>query len=143
MIYSIGYQRLNSVQFTRVLRQHRIGHVIDVRLNAWCPKPLYRAEQLNRFLTHLGITYEHHKELGANVAVAQYEPTPQQTALLQLLLEDIRRNTAVLCYEADHAACHRAKLLDSTKLPYEIIEPFIAGRIHDHEPFRGTATEPS
>jgi uncharacterized protein (DUF488 family) len=122
-LFTIGYQGHTNETFLDVLMAHGIAHVIDVRQLPFSRKPDFNKKRLTAHLAAVDIAYTHLAQLGtpkalrdevrhthdyaaffeAMDALVVAQPEAVQTAL------DIARvqSSALLCFEANPAECHR------------------------------------
>lgn len=130
-LIGIGYEGFDLDEFIARLRLRSVEHVVDVRLNAISRKRGFSKTALRDGLRGAGIEYTHLRELGnprANragfAALAGREADDSRTqyrallghaaaddALETLLQISANQRTAVFCFEADEAHCHRSLIL--------------------------------
>lgn len=123
-LYTIGYQGRSLEEFLAVLLREGIGCVVDVRRNALSRKPGFSKTALRKALAGAGIDYLHLRRLGIESAQRKGLKTDEDYARL---FDEYRREvldsadaelttieerayreaTALLCYEAEPARCHR------------------------------------
>ena len=121
--FTAGYQGHSIETFVDLLLAHGVAHVIDVRQLPFSRKPDFSKKRLTAHLAAAGIGYIHLVALGtpkalrdevrrdhdypaffaAMQAIIADQPDALQTAL------DLARAqpSALLCFEANHAECHR------------------------------------
>lgn len=125
IIYTIGHSNHAIDDFVRLLRQHDISLVVDVRshpYSQYCPH--FNGEQLEAALSRHGLQYVYKgKELGARpdspsyyegkkVSFAKLVEGREFQAALKWLLESLPdANVALMCAEKDPICCHRMILL--------------------------------
>jgi uncharacterized protein (DUF488 family) len=121
----IGYQGQSLAGLCEELRTLRVDLVIDVRERAWSNRPEFRKGVLSRALAEHGIKYQHMREAGnpfrpkageqidAAECVRRYQQHLRSRPDVVIAIRRLsrRRRVALLCYEADSAACHRGVLL--------------------------------
>ena len=122
-LFTTGYQGHTIETFLDLLLAHGIAHVIDVRQLPFSRKPDFSKKRLTAHLAAVGIAYTHLVELGtpkplrdevrrtrdypaffaAMDAIVAGQPAAVQAAI------DIARAqaSALLCFEASPAECHR------------------------------------
>jgi uncharacterized protein DUF488 len=115
-IYTIGHGRHPFVDFLRLLRQHEIEFVCDVRAFARSRWPQFNGLLLHELLNENGIGYEHLPETGGKL-----KPHPEDLARGIARIVEIASEmpTAIMCSESkplsDHkqprANCHRVGML--------------------------------
>ena len=129
-LLGVGYEGLDIDAFISRLRLRGVQVVVDVRLNPLSRKRGFSKVALASALTEAGIKYRHLRALGnpkdnrAGFALEDeagrgsrerysngLDSDSAREALVELsvLAEDHR--VAVMCFEADEAACHRAIVL--------------------------------
>lgn len=122
-LFTVGYQGHTIETFVDLLLAHGIAHIIDVRQLPFSRKPDFSKKRLMAHLAAVDIGYTHLVQLGtpkplrdevrhthdypaffaAMDALIAAQPEAVQAAL------DIARAqpSALLCFEANHAECHR------------------------------------
>lgn len=125
---SVGYQERDIDEFVQLLVDNDVELLVDVRLNAISRKRGFSKTALSNTLATAGIGYRHERELGN--PKDNREPFRQGLAsarkrYLALLSNGASavyaevvslaqtRRVALLCYERDHAECHRSCIIDS------------------------------
>ncbi|MHB8463367.1 MAG: DUF488 domain-containing protein [Acidimicrobiales bacterium] len=125
-VISVGYEGREVEELAADLAARGAETLIDVRLNAISRRPGFSKTALRTVLERHGIAYVHARELGnpkenrhefrhgSRRAITTYERVldSRREQLVGLLAELRGRTTAVLCYEADHAQCHRRMVID-------------------------------
>lgn len=131
-IFTIGHSTHSAEVFGKLLKQHAVVQIADVRL---IPKssrhPHFARERLAPFLRDRGIAYRHFPDLGGhrrpradsiNTAwrveafqgYADHMRTDGfRTGIEQLLTFSVTGRTAVMCAEAVWWQCHRRLLADA------------------------------
>jgi uncharacterized protein (DUF488 family) len=134
-LFTIGHSTRRTDEFLALLAAHGIARVIDVRT---VPRsrhnPQFNANTLKASLAAAGVGYLHLPELGGlrhpvagspnmgwrNASFrgfADYMQTPQFTAAIEGLVEEIRRDrVALMCAEALPWRCHRSLVADALSL---------------------------
>lgn len=124
-LWTIGYERLLPGELVAELSAAAVLRVIDVRLRPQSRRPGMSKTRLADLLGEHGIAYEHRRALGtppdlrvlyrtgriaeAAAAYREHVEATAADALDALAAElDDRPATALLCLEADPAACHRS-----------------------------------
>jgi len=122
-LFTAGYQGRAVDEFVDMLRAHGVAHLIDVRERPFSRKPDFNKRRLADHLAAAGIAYTHIVELGTpkalRDAVRRSHDYPaffaemdallaaQGPALDRALAIAAAAPTALLCFEADPATCHR------------------------------------
>jgi uncharacterized protein (DUF488 family) len=123
-LWTIGYERLLPEALVAELRAAGVRRVIDVRFRPQSRRPGMSKTRLAALLAEHGIAYEHRRALGTPAdlrflfhagrlaeATAAYRRHVETTAAdeLDALAAELpgAPATALLCLEADPAACHR------------------------------------
>lgn len=136
-LFTVGYQGHSIESFLDLLLAHGVAHVVDVRQLPFSRKPGFSKRRLAAHLAEVGIGYTHLVALGTPKALrdevrrthdyesfftAMEEIVADQPAALHEALDIARsRPSALLCFEADHAECHR--LVVATALERAAGEP--------------------
>ncbi len=122
-LFTVGYQGHTIETFLDLLLAHGIAHIIDVRQLPFSRKPDFSKKRLTAHLAAVGIGYTHLVQLGtpkplrdeirrthdypaffaAMDALVAAQPEALQAALDIALLQP----SALLCFEANQAECHR------------------------------------
>jgi uncharacterized protein (DUF488 family) len=128
-IYTIGHSNLAAEELVALLRRHAIVVVVDVRTHPHSAhNPQFNQPALRRTLEAAGIGYRFAgRELGGrpdDAALRSPEGMPDYDLIaasrpyqdgIATLVELARGpRVAILCSEADPAACHREKLIGRT-----------------------------
>ena len=127
-LYTIGYEGRSFDEFIALLRDARIGVLLDVREVAWSHKPGFAKKTLADGLAAHGIEYVHAPFVGnpkvlrksgwplpriLEAYAAHLDRSPELEVQFDGLLSDIHaagKDAAVLCFERDPAECHRSVL---------------------------------
>ncbi len=121
--YTVGYQGHSIETFLDLLNAQGIEHLIDVRQLPFSRKPDFSKKRLTAHLEQAGIGYTHLVALGtpkelrdevrrnhdypAFFAAMEAFVAAQPDALHQALELARAHPSVLLCFEADHAECHR------------------------------------
>jgi len=131
-ILTVGHSTHDPDAFTRLLRQHRVEALADVRRFPSSRRmPWFNSDALAASLARSGISYAHLPELGGRrnpvpgspnrgwrvgqfQGYADHMASAEFEAGLERLLELAReRRTAAMCAEAQWWRCHRRLLADA------------------------------
>lgn len=130
-LISIGYEGRSAADLIAQLTSQAVSVLVDVRLNPISRKPGLSKTALAAALHEAGIRYVHARQLGnpkdnrdgyrlgEPSARGRFEAILREPAAMNALehvselLEDGR--VALLCYERDHAQCHRAMVTDALR----------------------------
>ncbi|HEY0357939.1 MAG TPA: DUF488 domain-containing protein [Mycobacteriales bacterium] len=128
MFLTVGYEGITAEELVALLRDARVDVLADVRLNPLSRKRGLSKRGLAAALADAGIEYVHLPALGnpkdnrdafrrGDPAAwaryrAQFETPPADDALDELTELARERRVALLCYEHDHASCHRSAVAD-------------------------------
>ena len=143
-LYTIGYQGQNIDSFLEHLLAHGVEQVIDVRERPFSRKPDFSKKRLVAHLAGVGIAYEHLVALGTPKVLRDevrqthdYEAffaamralLATQGEAVQAALDLARaRRSALLCFEASHAECHRLVVADA--IVEAASEPITVAHLH-------------
>ena len=128
-IFTIGYESTTVAEFIGALQSAGVKRVIDVRAVPNSRRPGFSKTPLRNALAEEGIDYVHLRALGTPKAgrdAARKGRIDEMRAIFadhmaepnsQLAFEQLRdlareRPAALLCFEADHAGCHRSVLAE-------------------------------
>ena len=133
-LWTIGYERLLPPQLVAELEAAGVQRVLDVRFRPQSRRPGMSKTRLHDLLADHAIAYEHRRELGTPPdlrvdyragriaqAAAAYRTHVESTAseaidaLAAELADPATPRTALLCLEADPAACHRNVLAEALR----------------------------
>jgi uncharacterized protein (DUF488 family) len=123
-LWTIGYERLLPPELVAELEAAGVERVLDVRYRPQSRRPGMSKTRLGELLASRGIAYEHRRALGTPADIrwyfkagrvaegaARYRDHAERHAAAELdaLAAELDRapRTALLCLEADPAACHR------------------------------------
>jgi uncharacterized protein (DUF488 family) len=132
-IWTVGYEKLLPPELLAELQHAGIERLLDVRYRPQSRRPGMSKTRLGDLLAEHGISYEHRKELGtppdirhlyksnqiaeAAPAYREYVERTASEALDELAAElDTAPRTALLCLEADPAACHRHIIVEALRV---------------------------
>ncbi|HWH17717.1 MAG TPA: DUF488 domain-containing protein [Allosphingosinicella sp.] len=135
-LFTIGYEGKTLDEFLGELGAAGIELLIDVRAVAASRRPGFSKTALANALAERGIGYLHLRPLGTPAAgreaarrgrvaemrriyAGQLETPEAALAMEQALAAAHERRSALLCYEADAAGCHRSMLAE--RLPFEVV----------------------
>jgi uncharacterized protein (DUF488 family) len=122
-VVTIGYEGRQVDEFVAELADHRVEIVFDVRANAVSRKPGFSKRRLGEALATAGIEYRHVPALGNprrnRDAMRAGDPAARDVFLRHLddqgrdALDEVAaaartKSVALLCFERDHASCHRS-----------------------------------
>lgn len=129
---TIGYERATLAELIGKLKAARVEALIDVRAVAASRRAGFSKTRLAASLDEAGIAYVHLRDLGTPTAgrqAARAGRVAEMQAIYEGWLEEPRaqlalaeaeaimraRPSALLCLEADAAACHRRIVADRLK----------------------------
>lgn len=151
-VFTLGHSTRPWPEFLRLLKQHGIELVADVRVWPSSKRsPHFRKGRLRKALASEGIAYEHFPGLGGyrqpqvdspNTGIpnpgfrgyADHMQTEEFQRDLARLMERIReKRTALMCAEALPWRCHRLLLSDLlTVQGLEVLHILCEGRVQKH-----------
>ncbi len=128
-LYTVGYEKRDAEDLMSVLRDQGVKALADVREKPMSRKPDFRAGALKATCESVGIEYQPWACLGST---SQQRDELQSTGDFRAFAEDFRAYamrvlkadldrlaasvqktpTALICYERDHAECHRSVIAD-------------------------------
>jgi uncharacterized protein (DUF488 family) len=131
-IWTIGYEKLLPGALVAELKEAGVQRVIDVRYRPQSRRAGMSKTRLGELLREHGIAYEHRRALGtppdlrwlyranriaeASAAYRDHVESTAAGALDELASElDHGPRTALLCLEAEHAACHRSVVTEALR----------------------------
>ena len=131
-VWTIGYERLLPPELVAELEAAGVARVLDVRYRPQSRRPGMSKTRLGELLASRGIAYEHRRALGTppdirwlfkagrlTEAAAAYREHVERHAAgeLDALARELDAGpaTALLCLEADPAACHRRILAEALR----------------------------
>ncbi len=129
-LVSIGYQERNIGEFVELLVDNSVEILVDVRLNAISRKRGFSKAALSDALEQAGITYRHERQLGnpkdnrepfrQGLASARDRYLAHLSNGASDICDEIvslasTTRVALLCYERDHADCHRSCIIETAQ----------------------------
>ena len=131
VLYTIGYERRTIADLLSILKEQKIGTVVDVRQYPNSRRRGFSKSALARVLNEAGIGYESVSALGSPVEIRKdYRTTGDaeeffkryelylagQAEALQHLLDMVNADTCcLLCYEREAERCHRRVVAEHIK----------------------------
>ncbi|NYI76818.1 DUF488 family protein [Nocardioides panzhihuensis] len=128
-LVSVGYEGRDAQELTEYLKGARVDVLIDVRLNPISRKPGLSKTRLAQNLRSNGIQYIHYRELGNpkdNREGFRSGDLSAHERFREILREDDAERAlghvselldcevvALLCFEQDHASCHRGLVAEA------------------------------
>jgi uncharacterized protein (DUF488 family) len=123
-IFTLGYEGLNLDEFTRILRDHKVQAVVDVRATALSHKPGFSKTSFQKHMEAAGFHYFYFPGLGIPKSVRESLPDRPalwkhyETELLPSHPDDLKlaaktclnEPCVLVCFEHDAADCHRGVL---------------------------------
>src|SRR3954468_12399411 len=138
---TIGYEGKTQEEFLGELAAAGVELVIDVRAVAASRRPGFSKTALRNALAERGIDYLHLRPLGTPAAgreaarkgrvaemrriyAGQLETDEAALALEQALAAAADRRSALLCFEAEAAGCHRSMLAERmiARRPFQVVD---------------------
>jgi uncharacterized protein (DUF488 family) len=137
-IFTIGYEGATVPEFVSALQAAQVERVIDVRALPLSRRPGFSKSPLRAALEEAGIEYVHLKALGTpsegrtaaragrhadmeRIYAGQLELPEAMAQSAQMLELAAEKPSALLCFERDHAHCHRTLLLNSVAADAEVV----------------------
>ncbi|HEX4738100.1 MAG TPA: DUF488 domain-containing protein [Allosphingosinicella sp.] len=140
-LFTIGYEGKTPDEFLGQLREARVELLVDVRAVAASRRPGFSKTALAASVRERGVDYVHFRPLGTPAAgreaarkgrtaemrliyAGQLETPEAELAFEQALAAASERRSALLCYEADAAGCHRRMLAERmvARQPFEVVD---------------------
>lgn len=128
-LYTIGYQGQTIETLLDLLLAHGIQHVIDVRQLPFSRKPDFSKKRFAAHLERVGIGYTHMVALGTPKALRDEVRRTHDYAMFFAAMRELiaaqpgavaeavaianAQPTALLCFEADVATCHRLTVAEA------------------------------
>jgi uncharacterized protein (DUF488 family) len=123
-LFTVGYEGVSVSELLRQLQGASVEVLFDIRYRPQSRKPGFSKTALARKCERVGIQYLHDPKLGtppeqmrAMKAAGEYTTTAfkryrafllKQVGSLQQAVEiATKKNTCLMCYEADYRGCHR------------------------------------
>jgi uncharacterized protein (DUF488 family) len=150
VIYTVGHSTHKAFYFLKLLQQHRVDTVIDVRsIAASRFNPQYIKSRLETYLAANDIRYFHlHEEFGARqkdislldeIGRVDFEKVRARSVFksgVKFLEEETKNNhvLALMCAEADPLSCHRFSMISvALKNDFEIFHILKDGSLMENE----------
>jgi len=131
-LWTIGYERLLPPELVAELQAAGVERLLDVRHRPQSRRPGMSKTRLGELLAEHGIAYEHRRELGTPPDIRWFfkhhrvaEGAPAFRAHIEATASDVldalaaeldhAPPTALMCLEADPAACHRRQLAEALR----------------------------
>ncbi len=126
-VYTVGHSNHGAQEFVRLLLDHGIERVVDVRSSPYSRYvPQANRESLALTLREAGIVYYWHGDrLGGKPGgqVADYEElragAPFQEGIAELLALAAQARVVIMCAEGDYHHCHRYLLITPALLEHQ------------------------
>ena len=131
MLYTIGYEGMDTQKFVSALKSEGIKVLVDVREMPLSRKKGFSKSSLAALMESEGIEYRHIRTLGAPKAVryrlreggewAEYCEGYQthladcEEALSEVVQLANQRDVCLMCFEADYRECHRSLIAEHLK----------------------------
>lgn len=127
-LFTIGYEGAALDDFMRALKAAKIDVLLDVRELPISRRKGFSKTALGDALTEAGIGYRHEKQLGSPKTIRHRlredgnyprffrdfdRHLIEQSTLLETLVEELKGNVALMCYEKDHKECHRRSVANA------------------------------
>jgi len=137
-IFTIGYEGATVPEFVSALQAAQVERVIDVRALPLSRRPGFSKSPLRAALEEAGVEYVHLNALGTppegrtaaragrhadmeRIYAGQLELPEAMAQSAQMLELAAEKPSALLCFERDHAHCHRTLLLNSVAADAEVV----------------------
>ena len=129
-LFTIGYEGSSIDQYLYRLLSSNVNALVDVRKNPFSRKHGFSQNQLQKYMSKVGIKYYHLPELGISSelrknlnGIQSYEKLfeyyastilPEQRPAIDRIKELLReyQRVALTCFEAEHRMCHRHKITE-------------------------------
>jgi len=131
-LFTIGYQEKTASDFVRLLLEHNVQTLVDIRATPMSRRAEFRQKALAKILADAGIAYRGMPSLGTPAdirddlkASGDYgvffrrfkKHMNRQTESLAELTALVRKKRCVLmCFERDAKLCHRSAVADYLKV---------------------------
>jgi uncharacterized protein (DUF488 family) len=127
-ILTIGYEGASVEDFLATLKAEGVQRLLDIRELPISRRKGFSKSALSGALTEAGIEYSHERALGSPRNIRHrlrqdgdlarfFSDFRKYLATQRTLLDTLARNTtgtlALLCYERNHAECHRSVVADA------------------------------
>jgi uncharacterized protein (DUF488 family) len=111
-LFSIGHSNLPAAELVRLLTQHRIAVLVDVRSRPFSRfNPQFNRSALAGTLERAGIAYQWRGEYLGGRGSTRVDSPEFVAAMDEVISVAADRNVALMCAEADPATCHRTSKL--------------------------------
>jgi uncharacterized protein (DUF488 family) len=111
-LFSIGHSNLPAAELVRLLKQHRIAVLVDVRSRPFSRfNPQFNQSRLAETLEQAGIAYRWRGEYLGGRGDTTMDSPEFVAAMDEVIALGAERNVAVMCAEANPANCHRTSKL--------------------------------
>lgn len=131
-LFTVGYQGASAASLIARLQRNGVGTLLDVRERPRSRRPEFNQARLEAALAAHGIAYLHDADLGSPLRIRRklhasgnfpefarsyraYVRRWRLPRVRRLARLSRRTSVALLCYEADAAACHRSILANETR----------------------------
>ncbi|OIO26505.1 hypothetical protein COX85_00345 [Candidatus Micrarchaeota archaeon CG_4_10_14_0_2_um_filter_55_9] len=130
-LYTLGYEGRDLPSFIQQLKDEKVEKLLDVRQTAWSRKRGFSKTALSEAVESEGITYLHFSMVGAPKALREELYSTWDYArffagyrkhlnklngdLTEVVEEATSGSACLMCFEADHKACHRSVLAQCIK----------------------------
>ncbi len=127
-LFTIGYEGAKLDDFVETLRAAKIDVLLDIREIPVSRRRGFSKTVLGQTVEASGITYRHERKLGSPKSIRhrlredgnynrffrEFERyLDKQRELLESLAGELKGNVALMCYEKDHADCHRRSVAEA------------------------------
>lgn len=137
MIYTLGHSTRTIEEFIKILKQHGIETVVDVRHFPSSRFSWFNKGELKRHLMKNGMRYFWLEDLGGfrKIGYKKYIKTEKYRKGVEKLLEISKLGkTAIMCAEYKWWKCHRRYISDTlTKLGKEVVHIMNEKRLDVHK----------
>ena len=123
-MFTIGYEGTTVDRVVAALREAGVAHLVDVRAVPSSRKPGFSRRQLEAAVREAGMEYSHLRALGTpkpgrdaarrgdaatmhNIFDAHMQAPEPQAELARAVAISREAPCCLLCFERDHAMCHR------------------------------------
>lgn len=146
-LLTIGYEGVSLADFLTTLKKARVQRLLDIRELPISRRKGFSKSALSAALAEAGIEYVHERALGSPRALryrlredgdlARFfrdfrEYLATQRALLDTLARAATGAIALLCYERNHAECHRSVVADALARRAKSSIEHLTVPIHSH-----------
>ncbi len=137
LLYTVGYEGADLSDFLATLKAHKIKQIIDVRELPLSRRRGFSKNVLASALAELGINYLHLKSLGdpklgreaarsgdiagfRRIYGRHLAGNEAKAGLADAMAAARKATSSLLCYERDHADCHRSIIADKLKSDFKV-----------------------